>query len=133
MYFKGFLQKQEQTTGLIKKGNTAVHFQNMRDNLYLTGMDEEDNEEEGTATELVTDFFSQTMKIAKPIGLANCKRVGNSKPCSIFIKLKNGKDKATIFNHAKNLKDARNSNDQSYSLNNQLPRQCRKRSDVFNL
>ena len=48
-------------------------------------------------------------------------RQGNAKPRAIVVNLQNIRDKGTIYKHAKNLKDARNTKDEKYFVNDQLP------------
>ena len=70
--------------------------------------------------ETVTNFFSQTMKIAKSIKISHAQRHGNGKPRLMKVTLANAKDKSEIYKCGKNLKGIRNRHDKPYFLNDQL-------------
>ena len=94
----------------------------LRNNLIISGLDADDAdaETETTTAEMVTDFFTQTMKIGTPIPLDSATRIGKSEPRTVLVRLTDAKDKGSIFKHAKNLKDVKNNKDQAYYVNNQL-------------
>ena len=48
-------------------------------------------------------------------------RIGKATPRAVSVKLHDVKDKAKIFEKVSNLKEMKNSKDQAYYINNQLP------------
>ena len=120
---QGFVHKQDQQTYLRKKEIEREELFSMRDNLIISGLDEDSGEEEASAstTQLVTDFFSQTMRIGAKVELQSAQRIGKANPRSVLVQLKKGADKKVIFEAAKNLKDVKNSKDGDIFINNQLP------------
>ena len=117
----GLMQKQNQLMYLNKQQDQRTHWLKIRDNLMISGLDEEEDETATTTAEMVTDFFSQTMKLGRKVGLNSVSRIGTMKPRTVLVQLENGKDKAAIFKHATNLKEVRNSHDKGIFVNNQLP------------
>ena len=95
----------------------------------ISGLDEDDPEMQTSTAEMVTDFFTQTMKVEDPIGVDSATRLGKKrdKPRAVLVKLKNPNDKAKIFKCAKNLKEACNSTDGRYFVNNHLTPQMQER------
>ena len=120
---QGLVQKQNQILTLQKTDSENTRLKDMRNNLVISGLDkaEEDAETETTTTELVTDFFSQVMKIQQPIEIQSAVRIGKSTPRSVLVKLKSVKDKGMVFKNVKNLKEVHNSKDGLLFVNNQLP------------
>ena len=123
----GVVQKHEQTNYLRREQDEMVLLRNMRDNLIISGLDEVSEENETSTAEVVTDFFSQTMKMERKVSLHKATRVGKSKPRTVFVQLQNGKDKSDIFKHASNLKNVRNNDDKGIYVNNQLPPQMQEK------
>ena len=117
----GVVQKQDQRLMIsrMEKENDAV--KSMSNNLVISGLDEVAEETEAKTAELVTDFFSQTMKISSKIPLNSAQRIGKSTPRTILVKLQDGSNKGEIFKHAKNLKEVKNNSDGAIFVNNQLP------------
>ena len=118
---KGIVHKQEHQIQLLKDHNEVMQFNSLKNNLFITGIEEMEDETDEKTAEVVTDFFAQTMRISKPIIVLHATCKGKSTPRGIKVTLKNGKDKSVIFSHGKNLKDVRNSKDQAYFVNNMLP------------
>ena len=91
-----------------------------RANLFITGLEEDEDESPENCKEIVTNFFSQTMKVSKSIELQSAKRVGTGDPRSMLVTLANANDKSSIYKCGKNLKDVKNSQDKSYFVSDQL-------------
>ena len=129
---QGIVQMQEQKHYLNKKEKEDSRLRELRNNLLISGLDEEDantdtdtqedeqGEDETTTAELVTDFFAQTMKITTPIPIASAIRIGKANPRTALVKLKDAKDKGAVFKNVSNLKNVKNSKDGAYYINNQL-------------
>ena len=118
----GIVQKQAQQHYITRLQGEQTQIRNVRDNLLITGLDGDGEEEtETTTAELVTDFFNQTMKVEKPIPLKGAIRIGNADPKTILVKLKNNADKMEIFKKGKELKGVKNSKDSEIYVNSQLP------------
>ena len=122
----GIVQKQNQVNFLKKSQEEQEQLRGMSDKLLISGLDEV-NEETATSTaELVTDFFSQTMKIERGIPLQKAIRIGKANPRMVLVQLRNSTDRADVFKHSKNLKDVRNNNDKGIYINSQLPPQLQE-------
>ena len=72
---------------------------------------------ETSMTEVVTDFFSHTMKITTKIPIQIAFRFGKANPRSIKVQLQNIDDKDIVFKHASNVKDVKNSKDEDIFVN----------------
>ena len=118
----GVMQKYSQSQMLDDTKEDIMKMQAVRDNLLISGLDEEKDETATTTAELVAGFFAHTMKIpaSTSIKIKSAERIGKAEPKMVKVKLQDGKDKQTIFKHAKNLKDARNAKDSPFYVNNQL-------------
>ena len=120
---QGIVQKQGQQHHLNRSQTENKLWYEMRNNLPISGLDK-DGEEAETPTstaEMVTDFFSQTMKLPHPVAITRAIRIGKGKPRTVLVTLKDGRDKRGIFECAKNLKGVKNNNDEEYSVNSQFP------------
>ena len=117
----GLLLKQRQIQEIEKIKQEQSQLSNMRNNLLITGLDEKSEESETATAEMVTDFFSQTMKIPQAVGMRSAVRIGTGNPRTVLVKLKNNADKKEVFKCAPNLKNVRNNNDGEYYVNSQLP------------
>ena len=118
---QGVLQKHDDVMAEIdSRDEKAEAFKN-RNNLFITGIDETEDETAENVKEIVTDFFSQTMKITTPIPLISAERRGGGNPKAILAKLADVNDKATVYKHAKNLKGVKNNHDLGYFVNDHLP------------
>ena len=117
---QGLVQKQDQLHLLSKVEKEEQRKREICNNLYISGVDEGVNEEETGTAQVVKDFFTETMKITKEISIISAMRIGKRSPKTIFVKLKDAKDKKDIFENVSNLKDTRNRNNNSYYINNQL-------------
>ena len=86
----------------------------MKLNLIVSGIEEKKIED---CKALISSFFKDQMKIDKEIAIATAHRIGpiDKNNRSIVVKLIDGRDKGTIYKHAKNLKDTK------YYVNDQLP------------
>ena len=117
----GIVQKQAERDMLSRASKDDKELRRLRNNLIISGLDEDNEETRTTTSEVVTDFFSQTLKIPSSISIQSAERKGKANPRTIKIKLKDGKDKKTVFEHTKNLKDVRNNADGKIYVNSQLP------------
>ena len=93
----------------------------MQGNLLISGLDEATDEAVSTTAEMVTDLFSQTMKVSRKIQIQSAVRIGKATPRTVLVKLQDSTDKGDIFKAAKNLKTVRNSHDGEIYVNSQLP------------
>ena len=118
---KGIVQKQDQILTLKKIEVEEDKLRTLRNNLLISGLDKADEENETTTAKLVTDFFTQVMKIRKPIGIRTAERIGKASPRTILVKLVKVEDKGLIYKNVSALKEAKNSQDEPYYINNQLP------------
>ena len=84
---QGEVGKQNQWWYLSRCDKDEAQEWELRNNLLISGLDEEDREMETTTAKLVTDFFSQTMKITEPIALKRATRIGKAAPRVILAKL----------------------------------------------
>ena len=116
----GLVCKQEQIQEIKRNDVEQERMREMSNNLLITGLDEDDEEMSTATAQLVTDFFSQTMKITKPITICSAVCIGKSNSRNVLVKLYKVKDKSDIFEKVSNLKDVRNSNDGKYYMNNHL-------------
>ena len=118
---RGVISKHTQQLTLLGNKNEEKEFFSMRNNLMIQGIEEDDDETNENVKQLVTDFFSQSMKIKRKISILSAKRIGNQLPRVIQVTLENVKDKGVIYKHSKNLKYLRNNNDDPYFINDHLP------------
>ena len=118
---EGILSKHSTQIGNLHHYRESNDTRSMSDNLVISGIDEVDDENRRNLIEIITDFFSQTMLITKKIEIVSAKCIGNGQPRAVQLTLKNGRDKGVIFKHSRNLKDARNKDDNPYSVKDQLP------------
>ena len=114
------LQKQDQIIQLSKHNEEENKMRTMRNNLLILGLDEEDPETEASTAQMVTNFFTQTMKIEKNIPLQKASQIGKASPHTVLVQLQEEKDKGEVFKHVENLKGVTNSKDKPYFINNQL-------------
>ena len=120
-FLQGMVQRQAQEIKLLKEANENKEAVRLRNNLLISGLEEDDEESPDNLIQLVTDFFSQTMGIRNSITINNARHQGNANPHMIVVTLQNLKDKGIIFKHVKNLKDVRNINDDRYFITDHLP------------
>ena len=118
---QGFVQKHDQRHNLQRIQGEQTQLRNVKDNLMISGLDEENEESPTTTAEMVTDFFTQTMKITKPIEIQSATWIGKASPRTVLVKLQDSTDKSVIFKNGKELKDVRNSKDGEMYVNSQLP------------
>ena len=118
---RGIVAKHSQELSLLRQTNEEKEYFSMRNNLMIQGIEEEDEETSEVLKQLVTEFFSQKMKIRKSIQITGARRIGSLSPKIIQITLNNVKDKGVIYKHSKNLKLLRNNNDEQYYINDHLP------------
>ena len=130
---QGVVQKQSQTSSLIKQRSDANYYQEIKDELFISGLDEDNEESETETAQMVTNFFSQTMKITQAIIVNKATRIGKANPRTVLVKLKNSNDKKHIFQNAKELRDARNSTDGKYYVNNHLTQEASERNRKFRI
>ena len=114
------VRKHDQINLLSELQDERQKLNSVRNNLLISGMDEVAEEDQTATAELVTDLFSQSMKMGKKIELT-AERIGKATPRTVLVKLKNSQDKAEIFKHAKELKNIRNNKDGEIYVNSQLP------------
>ena len=88
--------------------------------LIITGIIEKKGE---NCKELVKAFFAQQMKITEEIAITTAHRVGKTGQDNRDIRccLSDVGDKATVYKHAKNLKDKTNEEGKNYFISDQLP------------
>ena len=128
----GIVQRQSQVKSLEDNQDLQRQLNNTRGNLLISGLDEEeDGEAETTTAEMVADFFSQTMKMPKATPIISAIRIGQAKPKTVLVKLKDPNDKLEIFKYTKNLKEVRNSKDGEIYVNSQLPPQLQEKKKWF--
>ena len=118
---RGVISKHTQQLTLLGNKNEEKEFYSMRNNLMIQGIEEDDDEMNENVKQLVTDFFSQSMKIKRKISLLSAKRIGSQLPRVIQVTLEDVKDKGVIYKHSKNLKFLCNNNDDPYFINDHLP------------
>ena len=128
---QGMIQKQDQQILLNKIEKEDARMRDLRNNLLISGLDEEEEEDETMTAELVTDFLSQTVKVEGGVDIQSAVKIGKGDPRKVLVKLNDAKDKGPIFKAVRNLKHARNSKDGSYSINNQLPPRLQEQQRWF--
>ena len=99
-------------------------------NITIKGIEEGGKEEK--CVELVQSFIQNKLKVAKAIKIVSAFRIGKGKQRPIGIKLKNESDKFVIFQHAKNIKDMKNTLNKKYQIQSYLPassREAKKRKN----
>ena len=116
----GLVQRQAMKINHLQEHNEAKEGRNMRQNLVIQGLEygKEDNEE--SIKEIVTNFFSQTMKIRKNIAIQLILRSGSEEHLALVISLQNLKDKGVIFKNVKNIIGIKNNANNSYFVSDQL-------------
>ena len=119
----GMVQKNDQRLQIQRLQSEQTHLHNVKNNLIISGLDEAEEGTEAAATtaELVTDFFSQTMKISTKISINSAKRIGKANPRAVLVSLRKDTDKSVIFKNGKELREVRNSKDEEIYVNSQLP------------
>ena len=93
------------------------HFKN---DLIIQGIETDTTEMEQGLKEIVTDFFSQTMKIRKNVVLRSVARQSQKNPSALIVTLQHAKDKGIIFKNIKELNGRKNNSDENYYINNRL-------------
>ena len=118
---KNVVAKQALQIKLLKQLNEDKEVQNMRNEILIQGLDEVEEEDSETLAQIITDFFTQSMKIRKPIHFSGAKQTGNQDPRLIQLTLNNVRNKGVLFKHVKNLKGLKNNKDEGYYINECLP------------
>ena len=115
--------KQDMQLEHLSSYNTNLESISLRPNLLISGLEEKEDENSASLKEMVTNFFSQTLKINSAIGIRLVTRLGNPDRLNRIVQvvLANPKDKGTIYKHTKNLKVVKNSYNKPYFVNDQLP------------
>ena len=87
-------------------------------NLYIKGIVETRDED---LKEKVKNFFKDKMCIEEEVPVNHVSRVGKGKVKSVFVVLKNPKDKARIYSNMTNLQENKNEFDKHYRVEDHLP------------
>ena len=119
--FRGLMAKHAQQIHLLQQHAEDQDYMQMKTDLLITGIDEEEEESPTDLSQIITDFFSKSMQIKKKIEFRNAKRIGTASPNIVQITLMNGRDKGLIYKNSKKLKDLRNNNEDSYFINDCMP------------
>ena len=118
---QGIVKKQAQQLALLQENNEEKEMRSMANNVIISGLEECEEEDPASLREIVTDFFSQTMKIPKQVNIVKVRRIGSTVPRNIIVTVTNVSERNFILKHGKNLKDLKNTNDMPYFINEQLP------------
>ena len=116
----GIIYKQSMMIQHLQDYNSTIENNRFRNDIVIQGLEPDTNDNDQHLKEMVTDFFSQTMKIRKNIALQSVVRLGNKRPPTLSVTLKNVRDKGAIFKCVKNIKGAKNSHDENYYVNDRL-------------
>ena len=105
----------------LQEHNENTENNKYKNNIIIQGLEVDKDDTEANVKEMVTDFFSQKMKIRKNIALRSVLQLkrGNDKHV-LQVTLQNIKDKSIIFKNVKNLMDQKNKNDENYYINDHL-------------
>ena len=115
----GIMERQSMMIEHLQQRNENKDSSSLRNNLIIQGWEtgKDDNDQDIKA--IVTDFFSQTMKISRNIAIRSAMKLHSNQAANQVI-LVNVKDKGAIFKNVKNIVDVKNSKDESYYINDQL-------------
>ena len=118
----GIVDRQAVMIEHLQRQNEEAESRKMRNNLIIQGIETGEEDSDQCIKEVVTDFFSQTMKIRHNIAIKAALRLNsqNKENAPIQVTLQNVKDKGVIFKHVKNIKEKCNSKDEGYYINDQL-------------
>ena len=118
---KDIVEKQSQYIKNIEQNSDNNDVRALRNNLIISGVDEEENENNERTVSVLANFFSQTMKITEAIAISSAQRMGKGTKRTIKATLKNVKDKGLIYKNSKNLKGLKNQSEGGYYINDHLP------------
>ena len=116
------IANQGQVIDELKSQMLHVRRDKLRPNLIIHGIIEKKGE---NLTNVLQGFFTQTMKITKPILIKKAHRLGNGKYKPIKIVLNDANDKGVIYSNAKNLQDKVNKLNKNYRIEDELPTSVR--------
>ena len=91
--------------------------------MYIDNVIEERHE---NTVEVARDFIQKTLKVVNGFQVNKAFRTGLQEPRSICVHLGSAQERSLIFGNVKELKDAKNSNNQRYYINKQLPARIRE-------
>ena len=98
----------------------------MKQNLIISGIKEKKGED---CKEVAKQFFKNKLGIKEEIAIMTAHRIGKKDDDrNLIVKLLDVGNKATIYKHAKNLKDLKNEDGDGYYINNQLPEEREERN-----
>ena len=115
----GIVDNQAMMIRHLQDHNENSDTQRLHNNLIIQGLEVSKDDSEQNIKEIVTDFFSQTMKIRKNIAIRSALRL-DRKDSAVQITLQSLKDKGLIFKNIKKIINVKNSQDQNYYINDQL-------------
>ena len=110
--------KQEKEIETLKQRMEKIETNLLKDNIVISGIEETENED---CVQKVKDFIAVKMEAPEEVKILDAFRIGGGKMRAIRVKLGGNKDKTYIFQHAKNLKGKKNSNEKSFFVQNDLP------------
>ena len=120
---KDTIIRQDQEIKECKAEIEQLQLLNMKPNLIIGGLIRNEDE---NCKEVVMNFFSNVLKIEQEIKIKNAYRLGKGKKAPMFITVRNADEKFEILKKAINLKDVTNSQDEKYSIEEQLPNHLRE-------
>ena len=128
----GIMERQAMMIDHLQGHNERLQQKALRNNLIIQGLIPDENDNNPNLTELVTNFFTQVMKIRRNVAIRSVIRLGTGKTATLQVTLDNIRDKGIIFKNVKQLSGLKNKNDDSYFVNDQLTferqeEQCRQR------
>ena len=118
----GIVQRQAMMIQHLQEANEDAERKRIKNNIIIQGLDVGANDTEQDIRELVTDFFSQTMKIRRNIAIKSVlwlHRADNGNT-AIQVTLSNIRDKGLIFKNIGKIIGVKNNNDNNYYVNDHL-------------
>ena len=109
--------KQDAEIQNIKARQHTADTKHMKQELRITGIIDDGN----TLKHQVSHFFKDKLKIHADIPINKVFKKGMGEKTSLIVQLENRKDKDKIFEHVKNLKGVKNSQERYYGVSNNLP------------
>ena len=110
--------RHEALIGELASKAENVELRSMKQNLIITGIQEEDKESCGAK---IDSFFKNKLELTQVPAVKVAHRVGEGQNRPMVVRLKSARDKGVIYKNVSNLKEKKNAEDKAYFVNDQLP------------
>ena len=123
--------RQDQKIQELESKLTMAYQREIKLNVIIDGILEQDDESREKLLELVKTFFTDTMQIESEVKVSDAYRMGRGLHRSVLVKLAVPSDKAMIFSNVSNLKGKKNARRKLYFIKNDMTTQEMETRNYF--